>query len=161
MDMIQFRAFSLLAALVDLGKEGLENSFLETIVLIDVSNALTDLADNFLFIVQITLLKIEVIVKLLDDLLLLIVLAAIVFLKNLSLLRGCYGQGLVDEPRALVILDVGADLAYMLRLAEVVKVVILDLKVLPERNEDILSLLEVAGSGEVELVKGEGDGEVE
>lgn len=77
------------------------------------------------------------------------------------MLRGGNLQSLVDEPRALVVLDVSADLANVLGQAEVVQVVVLDLEVLSKGDEDILGGLKVLRGGDVELVEGKGDGEVE
>jgi hypothetical protein len=53
---------SLLAAFVDLGKEGLEHSLLETSGLIDVGNTLTDLADDLLLVVEVALLELEIVI---------------------------------------------------------------------------------------------------
>lgn len=86
---------------------------------------------------------------------------AVVFLKHLALGGGADSQGLVNEPGAFVVLDVGTDLANVLGLAEVVEVVILRLEVLTEGNEDRFGLLEVLGRGEAGLVESEDDGEVE
>lgn len=63
-------------------------------------------------------------------------------MENLDLLRGGLVKGLVDQPGALVVLDIGTDLADDLGLAVAVEVVILDLEVLAEGQENILSLLE-------------------
>ena len=45
--------------------------------------------------------------------------------------------------------------------AEVVKVIVLDLEVLAQRNEDLFGLLEVLGCSEVLVVECEGNWEVE
>lgn len=151
----------LLAALVDLGKEGLKHGLLEALALVNVGDAGADLADNLLLVVEVALLELEVVVELLDNLFLLVVLAAVVLLEDLALLGGGDGEGLVDEPRALVVLDVGTNFANVLRETEVVEVIVLDLEVLAQGDEDVLGLLQVLGGGEVELVEGQGDGEVE
>lgn len=152
---------NLFASFVDLGKESLEDSLLETLALVNVGDHLADLTSAPLLKLFVTLLELHVVIQLLDDLLLLIVLLAIVLLENLALLRGSDLQSLVDQPGALVVLDISADLANVLGQTEVVKVVVLDLEVLAKRNEDILGLLQVLGGGDVEDVERQNDGEVE
>lgn len=152
---------SLLAALVDLREESLKNLLLQTLALVDLVNHSADLADALLLKLLVTLLQLHVIKQLLNDLLLVIVLAAVVLLEDFALLRCRNLESLVDQPRALVVLDIGADLTDVLGKAEVVQVVILHLEVLAERNENVLGRLEVLGSGEPKLVKSEGDREVE
>ena len=51
-------------------------------------------------------------------------------------------QSLVDQPTALVVQDIGTDLANELGITIAVKVIVLNLEVLAERNEDFLSSLE-------------------
>lgn len=68
---------------------------------------------------------------------------------------------MVDDPAALVVLDVGADFADDLGGAVGVEVVVLDLEVFAEGDEDVVGLFEIVGRGEGEVVEGEGDGEVE
>lgn len=63
-------------------------------------------------------------------------------MENLDLLGGGLVKGLVDQPGALVVLDIGTDLTDNLGLAVAVEVIILDLEVLAEGQENILSLLE-------------------
>lgn len=63
-------------------------------------------------------------------------------MENLDLLGGGLVKSLVDQPGALVVLNIGTDLADDLGLAVAVEVVILDLEVLAEGQENILSLLE-------------------
>ena len=77
-------------------------------------------------------------------------------------------EGRVDAPRALVVQDVRADLADLLRRARKVEVVVLDLEVLAERQEDVQRELVVVRIRLVLLLDGEaaeeqreGDGEVE
>jgi hypothetical protein len=63
-------------------------------------------------------------------------------MENLDLFGGGLVKGLVDQPGALVVLDIGTDLADDLGLTVTVEVVVLDLEVLTEGQENILSLLE-------------------
>lgn len=121
----------------------------------------TNLVGTLLLELLVALLELQVVVELLDNSLLGVVLLAVVLLEDLALLRGGNLKSLVDEPRALVVLDVSADLTNVLGQTKVVEVVVLDLEVLAKRDEDILGLLEVLGSGEVELVQGQSNGEVE
>ena len=67
----------------------------------------------------------------------------------------------VDEPAALVILDVRPDFAEDGGVGEVVEVVVLHLEVLAHGDQDVFGLREVVGGGEAGEVEGEGDGEVE
>ena len=153
-------AFRLFASLVDLVEELLKYSLLETLALVNVVDELLDLIAALLLELLIALLQLQVVVELLDDCLLLVVLLAVVLLEDLALLRSGDGQGLVNQPRALVVLDVGTNLADVLGQTEVVEVVVLDLKVLAQGDQNILGLLEVLGSGEVKLVESQGDREV-
>ena len=156
-----FFSFCLLAALVDLAEEGLKDLLLEALALVYLCDALADLADHLLLVLLVALLELEVVVQLLDDGLLGLVLAAVVLLEDLALLGRDDGERLVDEPRALVVHDVGADLADVLGQAKVVEVVVLDLEVLAQGDQDLLGLLEVLGRRDVELVQRQGDGQVE
>lgn len=87
-------------------------------------------------------LNIELVVDLLDSHNINLVAAAVVGVENLALLGRGLGEGLVDEPRALVVLNVGADLADHLGQTEAVQVVVLDLEVLAQGQENLLGLLE-------------------
>jgi hypothetical protein len=64
------------------------------------------------------------------------------YVEDLSLLRGGLGKGLVDQPRALVVLDISSNLANGSGVTVAVQVVILDLEVLAQGQENALSLLE-------------------
>lgn len=152
---------SLLGSLVDLVEEHLKHALLQALTLVNPFNHGANLAGPLLLKRLIALLELHVVVQLLDDRLLGVVFLAVVVLENLALLGGGNLQRLVDQPRALVVLDVGADLANMLGQPKVVEVVVLDLEVLAEGDENVLSLLEVLGRGEVELVQGQGNGQVE
>lgn len=151
----------LFASLVDLAQEHLKHLLLEALALVNLVDQLHELAGTLLLECLVSLLQLHVVVKLLDDLLLGIVLLAVVLLEDLALLGGGKLQGLVDQPGALVVLDVGADLANVLGQAKVVEVVVLDLEVLAEGDEDVLCGLQVLGGGNVQHVERQGDGEVE
>lgn len=151
----------LLRALVDLLEEDGEDLLLETLTFVNLLNLGAELAGASLLKLLVALLELHVVEELLDNGLLFIILLAVVLLEDLALLRGSNLEGLVNEPRALVVLDIGADLANVLGETKVVEVVVLNLEVFAERDEDVLGLLEVLGGGEVELVEGEGDGQVE
>jgi hypothetical protein len=129
--------------------------------LINSRNLLSQLGDTRLLVLLVILLKVELVEKLLHLGLALLVLLAIVLLKELALLRCDFLQRLVDQPRALVVLDVCADLAERLRVGEVVQVVVLHLEVLAHRDEDVFGLLEVLGRGFAGVEHGERDGQVE
>lgn len=151
----------LFAALVNLGQESFKHALLEPLGLINLADPLPDLSDKLLLIILVALLKLEIVIQLLDDRLLGLVLAAVVLLEDLALVGGDNGKSLVYEPGALVVHDVGADLANVLGKSKVVEVVVLDLEVLTQRDEDGLGLLEVGGGGDVEEEQRESDGEVE
>ncbi len=104
-----------------------------------------DLLIRALFVVLVSLLKAQRVVDFLHAALLLCVLTSVALVKDLALLRGRMSKSDVDEPRALVVDDVGADLADLLVRAEAVEVVVLDLEVLAEGNEDLRR--EVEGRG--------------
>ena len=135
---------------VDLGQERVEHALLETLALVDVGDERAEILYPLILVVAVELVEFEIDVHLLHLGLLLGVLAAVIGLENLELVwRGAH-QGLVDQPRALVVLDVGADLADDLGPAEVVQVVVLDLEVLAQRDEDLLGLRQVRWRGQVE-----------
>ncbi|KND93990.1 hypothetical protein TOPH_01615 [Tolypocladium ophioglossoides CBS 100239] len=148
----------LLGSLENLVEEDGKNLLLEALALVNLADHGADLAGALLLEGLVALLEAHVVVELLDDGLLGVVLLAVVVLEDLALVGSGDLEGLVDEPGALVVLDVGADLANVLGQAKVVEEVVLDLEVLAEGDEDVLGLLEVLGGGEVELVEGEGDG---
>ncbi len=151
----------LLSALVDLSKERLKNLLLQPLTLISLSNHLLNLTHALFLILLVNLLQLQLVIQFLNHLLVLAVLLAIVLIQSLALLRRGDLKSLVDQPRALVVKDIGADLANVLRVAEVVEVVVLDLEVLAERDEDSLALLQVLLSCDTELVESERDWEVE
>jgi len=151
----------LFAPLVDLPEELRVDLLLHARRLVNGSNLLPQLGHARLLVLLVVLLEVELIEQLLDLGLALLVLLAVVLLEELALL-GCHLlQRLVDQPRALVVLDVCADLAKGLRVGEVVQVVVLHLEVLAHGDEDVLCLLEVGGRGLAGVEHGEGNGEVE
>lgn len=151
----------LLAPLINLLQKLLKHPFLQPLTLIHLLNHPSDPPHHILLIRQIHLLELQ----LLEDLLHLrfhfFILAPVALVQHLALLRVSALEGLVDDPAALIVLDVGADLADDLRGAVGVEVVVLDLEVFAEGDEDAVGLLEVGRGGEGEVVEGEGDGEVE
>lgn len=151
----------LFGPLVDLAEESLEDLLLETLGLVNSRDLSTQLADHLLLVLFVELLQLELIEDLLHLELLLLVLAAVGGVQNSALLRGAALNGLVDQPRALVVLDIGADLANDRGITEVVKVVVLDLEVLTERDQDVVGLLEVLLGRDLQVVHGQSDGQVE
>lgn len=151
----------LFAPLVDLPEEFSVNLLLHARRLIDSSNLLPQLAHASLLVLLVDLLKLELVKELLNPCLGLLVLLAVVLFQHLALLGCDLLQRLVDQPRALVVLDIGANLAERLGVGEVVQVVVLHLEVLAHGDEDVFGLLEVGGGGFAGEVHGEGDGEVE
>lgn len=85
---------------------------------------------------------------------------AVIFIEYFTLLGRSALEGLVNDPRAFVILDVGANLPDRLRSSVCVKIVILDLKVFAQRNENIVGLTEVEVGGELKVMEGESDWEI-
>lgn len=151
----------LLAALVDLAQERLEDLLLQTRGLVNGSNLGADLPDSLLLVLLVDILNVELFVESLDLGLLLSVLAAVSRVEHLALLRVAALKGLVDHPRALVVLDIGSDLANEGRVTIGIEVVILHLEVLAQGDEDVVGLLEVAGGRELKVVEGQSNGEVE
>lgn len=64
------------------------------------------------------------------------------YIKDLALFGGGLVKSLVDQPGALVVLNVGSNLANRLWIAIAIQVVILDLEVLAKGQQNALSLLE-------------------
>lgn len=81
--------------------------------------------------------------------------------EHLALFRRRDPERDVDEPSALVVEDVGADLADQLGGAVAVEVVVLDLEVLAEREEDVERRLVRGRVGDAREVHRKRDGEVE
>lgn len=79
---------------------------------------------------MVNLLELQVIVELLDDGFLGVVLLAVVLFENLALLGSGNFEGLVDQPGALIVLDIGTNLANVFGKAKVVEVVVLNLEIL-------------------------------
>lgn len=151
----------LLAALVDLGQERLEDLLLQALGLVHGGDLVAQFPDTLLLKVLIDLLELELVEDGLDLGLELAVLAAVGLVQDLALLRRAALQCLVDHPRALVVLDVGADLADDGRVAVGVEVVVLDLEVLAQRDEDVVRLAQVVRGRELQVVQGQGHGQVE
>lgn len=107
------------------------------------------------------LLQVELLVQGLDLGLQLSVLTTVSSVKDLALLSVATLQSLVDQPRALVILDIGTNLANEGGVTVGIKVVILDLEVLTQGDEDVVGLTQVLGGSELEVVQGQSNGEVE
>lgn len=152
---------TLFGALVDLGQEGLEDLLLKATRLIDGGDLGAQFTNNVLFVLLVELLQLELVEDSLDLGLVLLVLATVGGVEDSALLRSGALDGLVNQPRALVVLDVGSDLANDLRVAEVVQVVILDLEVLTQRDQNIVSLLKILLAGQLQVVQSKSDRQVE
>jgi len=83
------------------------------------------------------------------------VLAPVVCVQDRALRRVRVREGSVDAPRTLVINDVRADLADLLRCPSKIEVVVLNLEVLPEGQKDVVRELVVVGIRLVLLLDGE------
>lgn len=151
----------LFGALVNLAKESLEDFLLQALGLIDGRNLLAQLANNLFLVLLVHLLQLKLVEKSFHLGLLSGVLAAVGSIQELALLGSAALDGLVNEPRALVVLNIGTDLANEGWVAEVVEVVILDLEVLAKRNEDVVGLLEVFLGGQLQVHKGQSDRQIE
>lgn len=66
------------------------------------------------------------------------------YIENFALFRVSLGKGLIDQPAALVILNISADLSNKGGIAIAVEVIILNLEIFTKRNQDILGFLESA-----------------
>lgn len=152
---------NLFAPLVNLPEELGVNLLLHARRLVDSSDLLPQVANACLLVLLVNLLKLELIEELLDLRLALLVLLAVVLLEHLALLGSDLLEGLVHQPRALVVLNVCANLAEGLGVGEVVQIVVLDLEVLAHGDEDVFGLLEVGGRGLASVEHGERNREVE
>jgi len=151
----------LFGPLVDLAEEGLEDLLLETLGLIHGRNLGPQLTHHFLLVLLVQLLQLQLVEDLLHLGLLLLVLAAVGIVEHLALLGSAALDGLVDQPRALVVLDIGANLADNRGVTEVVQVVVLDLEVLTQGDKDVVGLLEVLLGGDLQVVHSQSHGQVE
>lgn len=157
----QWYLIHLFGALVDLGQEGLEDLLLQASGFVHSGDLGAELTNNLLLVLLVHLLQLKVVEDLLDLELLLLVLAAVGGVQHRALLRSSPGNGLVDQPGALVILNVGTDLADDRGVTEVVQVVILDLEVLAQRDQDVVGLLQGLRGSDLQVKQGQGNGEVE
>ena len=107
------------------------------------------------------LLQIQLVVQLLDPSLLPLIFLPIVRIEYGPLIGRCPGERLVDKPRALIILNIRPDLPDRLWRPVRVQIIVLGLEVFAQRDQDLLRLREVLGRRELEVVQGQGDGEVE
>ena len=151
----------LLASLVNLAEELLKHLLLEAVALVHLCNVFSNVTDLLLLVCVVDLVKLQLVEESLDLGLVVLVLSSVVLLENSALLLGGTLQSLVDEPTALVVLNVGANLAQSLGVGVVVEVVVLNLEVLAHGDEDIVCLLQVLLGGQTAEVQGESDGEVE
>lgn len=159
---IKYITSSLLGSLVDLLEKELEDAGGK---LLHVVEHLLDLAVRLLLVGVEDGGQVHLGIQGLDLLNRLIVVATVVLLKHTALGRSGAGEGLDDQPRALVVLDVSSDLADHLGGSVAVEVVVLDLEVLTHGAEDIASgIVELAvlntrnnhtsSDGEIEGVEG-------
>lgn len=151
----------LLTALVDLFQETFKHALLQPLRLVHVRNQLPNLADSLLLVCQVDLIQLQFGEHLFHSGLFVSVLVAVVFIEHLALLGRGALEGLVDNPGAFIILNVSANLPDRFRGAVRVEIIVLDLKVFAQGDEDIAGLAEVAVGGELKIVEGESDGEVE
>lgn len=151
----------LLASLVNLAEELFKHLLFQAVALIDFGNVLFNVSDLLLLVCVVDLVKLQLVEKGLDLGLVVLVLSSIVLLEHSTLVLVGALQSLVDQPAALVVLYVGANLAQCLGVGVVVEVVVLNLEVLAHGNEDVVCLLEVLVGGHAAEVEGQGDGEVE
>ena len=146
---------------VNLPQEALKHAPLQPATLIYCLDHLPDPPHNILLVIQIHLFQLQLLEHSLDPPLFRCILASVAFVQDLPLFRTRPFQRLVDDPRALIVLDIRPYFPDGLRGAVRVEVVVLYLEILPEGNEDVFARFEVGGRGELEVVEGEGDGEVE
>lgn len=83
------------------------------------------------------------------------------YVQDTPLLRSGLLQSDVDWPCALVVNDVGSNLANLLVGAECIEIVILDLEVLAHGDENALRLLMESGGSDSDVVHAECDREIE
>lgn len=151
----------LFGALVDLAEEGIEDILLQSLRLIHGGDLLLQLADDLLLVLLVDLLEIQLLVEGLDLGLKSVILTAVGLVEDLALLDIAALEGLVDKPRALVVLDIGTNLTNDFGVAIGIKVVILDLEVLAQRDKDVVGLAEVARGSTLEVEQGQGNRQVE
>lgn len=150
----------LLAALVDLVQETLKHALRQAFLLVHVRNQLPNLPNSLLLVRPVDLIQLQLGEHLFHPSLFVPILAAVVFIEHLTLLGRATLEGLVDDPRTLVVLDVGANLPDRLWGAVYVEIVVLDLKIFAQRNEDIVGLTEIVVGGKLKVVEGESDREI-
>ena len=152
---------TLLLPPIDFPQETLKHTPLQPPAFIHVLDHFPYPSHNILFVIQIYLLQLQLCKNALYPPLLFGILAPIAFIQHFPLFRTRSLQRLIDDPRALVVLDVRADFPNCLWGSICVEVVVLDLKVFTQGDEDVLAGFEVGGRGELEVMEGEDDGEVE
>lgn len=104
-------AVNLFGPLVDLGQERFKNFLRQTLRRVDCSNLGPELPDSLLLILLVDLLQFELVKNNLDLSLELLVFAAVGSIEDFPLFGTAALESLVDQPRALVVLDVGANLS--------------------------------------------------
>jgi len=125
---------------VDLLDDDLEPLRLDDVLVL--INQLVDASKRVLLLLGVQGRNANVIEELLDDLDLLGVLMTVVGLEQSALLLVHALKGLHTQPGALVVLDVGTDLADHSGVTVVVEVVVLDLELLADLHADVLTSLE-------------------
>ena len=150
----------LLLPLVNLSEQKLEE-FLEGFRL-DAGNELVARLLLLLLVVLVNLLQPQLAVQCLDLLHALGIVLAVMRDEYLLLLGRYQLEGLAHEPRALGILNVGADLSQHLRGGEGIEDVVLDLEVFSQAHGDGIGLdVEVGFRGIAAVGQGQGAAEVE
>jgi hypothetical protein len=151
----------LLASLVNLAEELFKDGLLEALALVNLCNVLFDVADLLFLVGVVDLVELQVVEQSLDLCLIVLVLSSIVLGEHDALVLCGALQSLVDQPTALVVLNVGANLAQCLGVGVVVEVVVLNLEVLAHGDENVVGLLEVLLGGHASEVQGQGYRKVE
>ena len=138
---------------MDLIEKTLKYTFFQPVTLINRVDCLSDLSHFLVFILTVNVFQIHLTVHLLDFILCRFIFLAVVVFESLSLLRARAFERFIDEPRAFIVLDISADLTNDFWDTEAIQIIVLHLKVLSRKQEDLLRLLKILRRGKVQLVQ--------
>ena len=122
-------------ALVDLRKHGAKETFRQHLL---VFHDRLEVSVRFFFIFLVHSLDIKIQIELFDLLLALRILLPIVFFNDLSFIFVALQQRLHNQPAALVVLDIRANLPDHFRVTIAIQIIVLDLEELSEFNANFI-----------------------
>ena len=147
--------------LIDLLQERLKHLRLQSFLCINLRNPFSYQPYSILFILRIHCRDVQLQKDSLTLRLLSFILPAITLIQHLSLLLICPLQCCIDDPTTLVVHYICAHLAQRFRIRIDIQIIVLALKVLPERYQDPARLLQIPWRRKLQVMQRQGNGQIE